>query len=179
MRLSFQYINTHLMEASFESVGFLKRDLKRRLKTPIKSVTFYAHLFVAVLAAGGAGIWYTMYQDGFGMEKLAASLLTYFPALVAAAVIDFTHEEQPYLRSFGLLSGLGFFVVFMAAVTRASTSHWQFCWALLGTLLGILFWWFANGEKRCFRDVVAINAAGGEKVDKPLPGNTEGWNTQK
>jgi hypothetical protein len=167
------------MEASFESLGFLKQDLKRRLKTPIKSVTFYAHLFLAVLAGGGAGIWYTMYQDGFAMEKLAAALLTYFPALVAAAVIDFTHEEQPYLRSFGLLSGLVFFVIFMAAITRASTSHWQFFWAFVGTVFAILFWWFANGEKPCFKDVVAINAAGGETVNRPLPGNTKGWNVHK
>lgn len=165
------------MPTSDESAGLLCADLKRRLKTPIKSVTFYLHLFGAIIICGGAGIWYTWYQDGFVVQKLSGALLTYFPALVAAAVIDFTHEDQPYLRSFGVLSGILFITLFLITVSRDSNSYCQFGLALVGTVLSILFWWFANGEKRCFKDVVPINAAGGQSAGRMLPGTTKGWDT--
>lgn len=147
------------------SLDLVGRDLTRRLNAPIKSVTFYAHLLVAVLLGGGAGVWYSIYQNGLEMQPLAAALLTYFPALVAAALIDFTHERQPYLRSFGLIAAGVFLTIFLIAATR--TPYWQCAWALGGTIMSVLFWWAANGEKSCFKDIDYEDSQGGD-LKKPL-----------
>ncbi len=151
------------MNSSFESMGLLGRDLKRRFETPIKSVTFYAHLALAVLLGGGAGIWYSFFQNGLSIEPLAAALLTYFPALVAAAIIDFTHEEKAYLRSFGLIAAGVFLVIFLTAATRTPT--WQLVWATGGTCLSIAFWWLANGEKGIFKDAAVAVSEENQEVE--------------
>ena len=145
-------------------------DLRRRFNAPKWSVTFYAHLFLAVLLGGGAGIWYTLYESGFHSKSLAGPLLTYFPALVAAALIDFTHEKQPYLRSFGLISGGVFLIIFFFAAL--SEANWKLVWALGGTLLSVFFWWVANGEKECFRDVQPDASTGGD-INTPLLKSTD------
>jgi hypothetical protein len=150
------------MQGSFESIGLLRRDLARRFKTPYKSVTFYAHLSLAVVLGGGAGIWYAIFQNGLQTETLAAALLTYFPALVAAAIIDFTHEREPYLRSFGLIAAGIFLVIFLAAVTHPPFG--QLLWAMAGTILSITFWWLANGEKECFKDAAVAVAQENSEV---------------
>src|SRR5882757_827962 len=131
----------------------LCRDVQRRFLTPIRSVTFYAHLVLAVLAGGGLGIWHTLYQSRLAgqwdVSAIASALYTYFPAIVAAALIDLTHERQPYLRSFGLLSATLFALLFFfATTTKANT---QLYCALAGATLSVVFWWIANGEKDCFK----------------------------
>ena len=158
---------------TINSLDLIGRDLKRRLHAPCKSITFYEHLFLAVLLGGGAGIWFTIYRSGLDIEKLSASILTYFPALVAIAAIEFIQERQPYLRAFGSIAAGFFLMIFLVAATRSPV--WQIAWALLGAALAVLFWWVANGEKDCFRDVHAENATGGNVTRDLLKSDESGW----
>jgi hypothetical protein len=158
------------------STDLIGQDLTRRLRAPCKSLTFYAHLFLAVVLGGGAGIWFTIYSSGLDVDKVSAALLTYFPALVAAAVIDFTQEKQIYLRSFGLIAAGIFFIIFMAAATEPA--GFRCFWGSLGALLGVLFWWVANGEKSWVIDVDAENATGGSiKKDLLKSKDDKEWKT--
>ena len=165
------------MKDSADSFNPLCQDLVRRLNAPVKSITFYKHLFFLVLFCGGFGIWYTLLRDGLDFGKLTAALLTYFPAIVASAVIDLEHEEQKYLRSFGDLIGGFFLAVFILAIF--SGPAWQLYWAFMGTFLSVFFWWFANGDNARFKDVnvTPINAVAGT-TDKPLSGKRpKNWKT--
>jgi peptidoglycan/LPS O-acetylase OafA/YrhL len=160
---------------TIHSIALIGPDLKRRLRAPCKSLTFYAHLFLAVLLGGGAGIWFTAFKSGLDVDRLSAALLTYFPALVAAALIDFTHEKQPYLRSFGLIALCWFVAIFAIAATREHAE--QFVWASLGAVCAVFFWWVANGEKPWVQDVEAENATGGNVTRQLLKSDDKDWKT--
>ena len=156
----------------------LFRDLEHRFRAPVRSVTFFEHLFLAVVLGGGLGIWYEMVfkgciKDEWCMKSITAALFTYFPAIVATALIDWTHENQPYRRSFGLIAAGGFALIFILAVTTSPL--FQLFWAVIGTILAVLFWWLANGEKNCFRDINPEAATPPPTGD--LPGGTNGWTT--
>lgn len=158
------------------SIGLLCSDTRRRLCAPVRSVTFYAHLLIAVLVCGGLGIWNTLYQcklnSQWDLLNIAAALYTYFPAIAAAALIELTHERQPYLRSFGLISSVFFVCIFFFATTTQPNTRMIF--AGIGALLSILFWWIANGEKDCFKDIDP-NAATPDPEKEALKGDSTGW----
>lgn len=160
------------------SIQPLCMDLRRRFWSPTRSVTFYTHLFLAVAFGGGLGIWYQvgylgLLRDQWELPAISAALFTYFPAIFAAALIDFTQEKQPYLRSFGLSAAGLFAAIFLLSVT---TKGWpQFWWAIAGSFLAVLFWWVASGEKDCFKDIDPNSAWGGD-VSRELPRADEsGW----
>lgn len=163
------------MDKHAQSLKALGKDLENRFTYPQQSFTFYAQLFVTVIGCGGAGIWWTIHVDGLHAESLAAALLTYFPALVAASAIDFIQDDKKYLRMFGLTVGIILGALFLISVTRSP--GWQLWWALMGTICSILFWWLANGEKDWVKDNVPAASAGGD-VNKPLPKKDTGWNTK-
>jgi hypothetical protein len=162
------------------SIEPLCADLRRRIRAPIRSVTFYTHLLLAVMVGGGLGVWYEVFYRGVVLDKwnmhaISAALFTYFPPLVAAALIDFAHERQPYLRSFGLSAAGLFGIIFALAVMTSDI--WSLRWSGLGSILAVLFWWVASGEKDCFKDIHPESATGGP-VDRELPKSDQtGWKT--
>jgi hypothetical protein len=138
------------------SIALLQDDLRRRFVAPTRSVTFYLHLFFAVVIGGGFEIWYQVVfhgiiQNEWSCEAISSALFGYFPAIVAVALIDFVHEPQPYLRSFGLAAAGVFLVILFLAL--GTSSLFRLSWALAGGLLAVLFWWAASGEKNCFKDI--------------------------
>jgi hypothetical protein len=155
------------------SIRLIPRDLVNRFKAPYESATFYKHLFFGVILCGGAGVFLTILKPQWVMEDFSAALLGYFPALVGGAVLEFTEEQQPYLRSFGFLA---LCLLLPLTVVAVRTQHgWQLLWCITGTILSILLWWVANGLDNRFNDVTAQSALGGD-VSSGLPQSTEtGW----
>jgi len=168
-------LNYILMDKHAQSLQALGNDLENRFRYPQQSFTFYAQLFVTVIGCGGAGIWWTIHVDGLHAGSLAAALLTYFPALVAASTIDFIQDKKIYLRMFGVTVGIVLAALFLIAVTRSP--GWQLWWALMGTIFSILFWWLANGEKDWVKDNIPTTSTGGD-VNQQLPRTETGWNTE-
>jgi hypothetical protein len=158
------------MEKSFDSLSVLLVDLKRRLKTTRLSTTFYTHLLFVVILGGSIGVWFPLLQGGWKMENIATTVLTYFPVIVAVALLEFIEEDQLYLRNFGLSSAFILGVIFLIAATRNDPDV-KYYWALLGTVLSVVLWWIANGENPRFRDYDPNNAVAGP-LDAPLAGKT-------
>lgn len=160
------------------SIELLLADLRRRFWAPTRSVTFYTHLLLAVVVGGGLGVWYQVIYRGliretWDVDAISAHLFTYFPAIAAVALIDFTQEPQPYLRSFGLCAAGLFAGIFGLAVT---TSKWpQLSWAIIGSLLAVFFWWVASGEKDCFKDINPSAATPDPTVQ--MSGDHKNWKT--
>jgi hypothetical protein len=156
-----------------KSVEMIWPELVHRFLTPCTSVTFYAHLFLGVVIFGGFGVYFAIYKSHWSVEETSAALLSYFAALAGAALLEFDSENQPYLRSFGLIA-FGIFIIVFALVVL--TEHWfQLFWSLTGTVLGILFWWVANGLNERFNDVKPQSALGGDPSSSLQESDEEGW----
>jgi hypothetical protein len=163
------------IKEDLKSLDLLPGELKRRFLTPLKSVTFWAHLIVAVIGLGGAGIWYSLIEcritEHWSMSAIAAALCTYFPAVAGAAYVDSSSEGQPYFRSFGIIA-LAVFVIliFLSVFTIRDGS---ILWGTIGSILSILFWWVVNADKSCFRDVDGDGST--PNPNRRLKGNRKGW----
>ena len=103
------------------------------------------------------------------MKQVATTILTYFPAIVAVALLEFVEEDQLYLRNFGISSALFLAVIFLVAATRTD-SYMKYSWALVGSALSILLWWIANGENPRFRDYNPRNALAAPPNTPPAGG---------
>lgn len=159
---------------SVDSISLLRNDLRRRLIAPVRSVTFYCHLLLGIVVGGGLGIWYTIgafINNGkFDSATCATAIFTYYPALVAAALLEFIQEKQPYMRSFGILSMALFAVLFFSILLIPPWA--QIALSIVASFLAILYWWIANGEKSFFRDVNPDNSIG-DDVNNPLLESTD------
>ncbi|MBL9115292.1 MAG: hypothetical protein JNJ83_09835 [Verrucomicrobiaceae bacterium] len=145
------------------------------MKTPLKSVTFWMHLLVAVVGLGGAGIWYSLLEYRFSGEwswpAVAAALCTYFPAVAGAAYVDSSSEGQPYFRSFGIIAFAVF--VLLIGMSAFTIRDGSIVWGLVGSILSILFWWVVNADKACFRDVDGDGST--PNPNRKLKGTKKGW----
>ena len=159
------------------SLKLLPGDIWRRLKTPFWSATFWTHLLVVVGIAGGIGIWWTLGQcyvtDRWDKVAIAAAIYTYFPAIVAPALLDMINEHQRYLRSFGIAASAILLVILACAALTAPKGNLTF--GIVGSVLSIAFWWIANGEKDCFKDIDP--EAPTPRPNRPLKGNKSGFQT--
>jgi hypothetical protein len=155
------------------SLKLLPGDLRKRFLAPCKSVTFYCHLFVGVIIFGGLGVSLAIWKSDWSMSEISAALLCYFPALAAAAMLEFDTQDQPYLRSFGILALVIFVILFLLGID--SGSGWQFLWSSVGTGLSILFWWVANGLNDRFNDVKPQSALGGDPSGHLKKASDSGW----
>ena len=160
------------------SLTLLRQDLRRRFATPVGSVTFYLHLFLAVIVGGGFEVWYQVIYKGvirnaWDCEAVSSALFSYFAAIVSVAIIDFVHEPQPYLRSFGLAAAGIFLVILFLALGTSPVP--RLLWAGLGAVLAVLFWWAASGEKNCFKDINPSAATPEPSVK--MAGDSKDWKT--
>jgi hypothetical protein len=161
------------MDIEKRSLELLPHDLWERFVAPVKSVTFYCHLFVGVIVFGGLGVYFAIWASHWLMKDTSAALLCYFPALAAAAMLEFDSQPQPYLRSFGIIALVTFIILF--AFGTLSSAGWQFFWSIVGTILSVLFWWVANGLNDRFHDVKPQSALGPDPAGD-LPKSSEiGW----
>jgi hypothetical protein len=155
------------------SIRLIGPDLRKRLVTPCGSMTFYYHLIGGVIIFGGIGMFYGAYKSNWKWEEVSAHLLGYFFALIGAAVVEFTAEDQMYLRSFGGLA-LAVFGVLGLGVGMAGGGL-QLGLAIFAAILAVLFWWVANGLNPRFNDVKTENAIGGDLSTKLERSQDTGW----
>jgi hypothetical protein len=156
-----------------KSMELIWPELVRRFFAPCKSVTFYAYLFVGVIIFGGFGVYYAIFKSHWAVDDTSTALLIYFPALVGAALLEFDSENQPYLRSFGLIA-LGIFIIMLALVLITDHELRLFL-SLIGAASSILFWWVANGLNGRFNDVKPQSALGGDPSGNLQESSDQGW----
>jgi hypothetical protein len=161
------------MDTEKHSLELLPQDLRERFVAPVRSVTFYCHLFVGVVVFGGLGVYFAIWASHWSMRDTSAALLCYFPALAAAAMLEFDSQAQPYLRSFGIIALVIFIILFVLGIL--SKAGWQFSWSIVGTFLSILFWWVANGLNNRFHDVKPQSALGPDPAGALSKSSETGW----
>jgi hypothetical protein len=148
-------------------------ELVQRFNTPRTSLTFYAHLCFGVVICGGLGVFLTFLKSGWAIEDVSAALLGYFPAVVGSAVLEFTGDYQPYIRSLGVLA---LAVLLMILFVVLQTTHvWQLIFCVLGAAISILLWWIANGLNERFNDVRPESALGGNTLGSLSESEDKSW----
>jgi hypothetical protein len=159
------------------SVQAVRAQIGPRFLAPWCSVTFYAQLLLGIIGGAGLGIWYTIYHNrylGWDWDSMAVALFTYFPAIAAAAFIDFQQDKEKYWQQFGVAASVPFAVLFFVAASLPGPG-WRFTVAFMASILSIAFWCVANGENINYRDFDP-NAPTPPPKTK-MQGSTEGFVT--
>ena len=164
------------------SFSLLFPELSRRWKTPLKHVSFWTYLLVAILGIGAVGFWVETVRFALAekseIDSILTALYTYFPAIAAGAglqlFMDSKREEMQYMRSFSILS---IFIVGIFTVpysTGIAKSLWAAIWGGVGVVVSIWLWWMANGCNPSFLDIDPEDSLGGDPKSEPA-GNTDGF----
>ena len=156
------------------SMKILPAELRRRFFAPCKWVTFYGHLLGGIVFLGGAGIWFALVKPTRSVEETTTALLGYFASLVGAALLEFSADDQPYMRSFGTTAAI--ILIFSALLlVWFSGVVVQLLVAIVWSLFGLAYWWVANGTNPRFIDVNPVSAIGGDSSAELQTSSDQGW----
>jgi len=147
--------------------------LRHRFVTPFWSSTFYAHLIGGVILLGGSGVWFALIKSQRSIEETTTALLGYFASLVGAALLEFSDDEQPFIRTFGIFSAIVLIYLALLLVALLGAVG-QLVVAIFGSILGLAYWWVANGLNRRFTHDINPNSAIGGDPSVGFPQSTEG-----
>ncbi|GEM_PF-2230978 len=151
----------------------------RKFCVPWRHPTYLFYLFVAIVGAGGLGIWSVLYNGGDN-EKIVASLYTYFPAVAMASAFELIlpKSNEKYVRSFALF--VLFILALVAFVIGANPAKpYSLYLGIFGAGGAIALWWLANAENENLHDSPELEskAAIGGDVGKPVVGDTNDFTT--
>lgn len=150
--------------------------LARKWHAPRNHPTFFFYLFIAVIGAGGLGIWSAIFRGE--LKAFVESLYTYFPAVAMASAFELIlpHANKKYERSLAISIAA---VLSVLAFVMVSISAGIFCIILgiLGYFLSLALWWIANAENKTLHDTPIAEAAIGGDVNKQPKGDTSGFTT--
>lgn len=145
-----------------------------RLRKPVRELTFWLYLIVAVAGFGGLAIWIEWWRylhevPQPPLSNLRLALATVFPAVLGASALELILGENKLLRGIGI-AFLAFFLVlafYILGFGDMSDEKAIFLGAV-GCLGGILVWWISNGLDELFQDRVDPSNASGGDPRRPL-----------
>jgi len=125
--------------------------LKKQFASPIRHPTFLLYLLIAVIGAGGLGIWVSMYRQDMG--NFIVSLFTYFPAIAMASGFELIlkEDQRKFVKSgaFAMASILILIAILVASLPVGIAS---LIIGVIGYVLSLAFWWVANAENTILHD---------------------------
>ena len=182
--------------------AYLSRELRRRSTEPFKHVPFVFYLVVAVIVFGGLGIWVelvklllasppaaqpsampgaTLAPAGPDISSLITALVTYFPALIGSAALQFSlaliKRTDKTLISFALfILVTSSAAAILLSIFSAAHSGGVLCLGVLLCIGAVWVWVIANADDDTFRRVPSkVDAASGGDPDRELPGSLSGY----
>lgn len=164
------------LEQELSGFAFLKEEIGKRLKAPVKHTNFWGYLFLAIFVLGGLSVYIEWFRYGAGKtqnsEGIVLALFTVFPAIMGASAVQLVlDKDNSPTRMAGLISlflcALLTFV-FTADPFEISKTIAVIC-GIVCCLIAVLVWWIANGEEEIFRDTIKPYASmGGSKASGKL-----------
>jgi hypothetical protein len=164
-------------EQQTNSFELLWNYLCEQFRAPVGHFSYWVYFLVAILGAGGLGIWVELYK----MTKVSnaggviTAIYTYFLAVAAGAAfqIGFEEDSRKYVRSFAFLS----FVVIMlpAFFHAAGVMEGEAMSLVVGsmwTLGALALWWVANGKNLSLHDSFDPNDALGAAPTTKVEGDS-------
>jgi hypothetical protein len=137
------------------------------------------YLFLAVVVAGGLGVWVELKNVIIGgtndYSNLLLAIYTYFPAIAAAPVLQLVLREEKYVRSFGLIIGSVLLILGVTTFPDTNSGPSLFLICVPASVVAVLFWWIANGTDPNFDDKVHPEDSLGGSTESEPTGNTAGF----
>jgi hypothetical protein len=174
--------------ANDEPNGFavLWAELARRFFSPMRHVSFWVFLTVAVIFFGGLAVWLEVFlyldaNSSLSSDHLKVALTTFSPALVGSVSTQLIFEEagrNKRIMAFAIFAAFVFSVAgWWLTVETAVQNSLSIPIAALFCVLAVLMWWIANGLNPAFQDSFSSDAPlGGPPTNEPN-GDLNGYKT--
>ena len=161
----------------------LKKEICKRLFTPVGQVSFWVSLLVGVLLLGALGIWVELAKlllasTNDDLDNLRTSIHTFYPAIAFTSTLQLilSAGDKKYLQTAAFAVGISLILLafmLLAADSKISPGASIFL-SSIASVLSVLIWWIANGSEAIFNDGVSIDASVGGDTKSSLSGNVEG-----
>ena len=153
----------------------LWEEFRCRSKKIPSSIPILVFALVAIIGAGGIGIWVELFESGLNQKKELLTLIyTYFAALTGttACQIILRANSNKVCTSIGILT-LGFAIggVFLVLKYRSTNLNEMLCVAVVFAIISIIIWALANIDSIEFTTPDEASV-GGDK-NKKLKGNID------
>jgi hypothetical protein len=162
----------------------LKEFVVERWKTPFGHVSFWVYLTVAIVGAGGVGIWVEcvrwLLSSKNESDGVLTAIYTYFPAIAAGSalqmLLDAQKPSEKHIRSFSIFcTALAGVFVLPYALGLIKTFP-AFIFGMVGSAFSLWLWWIANGSNPSFLDIDPNDSLGSDPKSDPA-GDTGGYAT--
>ena len=149
--------------------------VQTQLSIPLGQLSFWAFLVLAILGAGGYGVWVELYRWNSGithdLSGVVLAFFTYYPALVGASIVQLIFHDQKYVRSgFFFIGVLIFLITFFCFPASGEASKVDLVLGSVLSIVSIIIWWIANGNEAFLHDHPAPSASTGGDVNGELNG---------
>lgn len=163
----------------------LVRELAKRTVDPIGHATFVIYFILAVVIAGGAGVWlelfiYLAQSPAPTLGPLRTAVITFFAAVAGSACMQliWAEDDNRALRAYATLVLI---VILIAAliigIPTKIPAETAIGYGALATLVSLWTWWVANAKQKDLLDPVNPDDALGGNPNDGLAGNLQGFKT--
>jgi hypothetical protein len=173
----------------------LAKELRQRTSEPVASVSYVLYFVLAVVVAGGAGVWleltlYLVHEAGGqlvneppdALKPVLTAVITFFSALAGSAAMQliWAEDRNKPLRAYAtLVLVVSLIVALLIGLLPTIGTKQGLAYGALATLFSLWTWWIANANDPDIRDKVdPYDAVGGDNVEAPLAGNLQGFTTK-
>jgi hypothetical protein len=146
-----------------------------QLSIPLGQLSFWAFLLIAIVGAGGYGVWVELYRwsntADANLSGVILAIFTYYPALAGASIFQLIFHSEKYVRSGFTVIGVSIFLItFFFFPTPGSVNICSLLIGLLLAFISVFIWWIANGNDGTYHDNPNPNSSTGGDVKSGLPG---------
>lgn len=161
---------------NINSFVLLWNYLCEQFRAPMGHFSYWVYFIVAVLGAGGLGIWVELYKlkTASNVPGVITAIYTYFLAVAAGAAfqIGFEENSRKYVRSFAFLSVVVIMApAFLQAAGIMKSELTSLVVGALWCLAALALWWIANGKNVSLHDAFDPNDALGATPAAQAAGN--------
>lgn len=147
-----------------------------QLRIPLGQLSFWAFLLLAIIGAGGYGVWVELYRwnntHNANLSGVIQAIFTYYPALVGASIFQLIFHSDKFVRSGFTFIGVSIFLItFFVFPSPGSINKFTLVGGIILALISIFIWWIANGHDGTYHDNPNPNSSTGGDTKNPLPGH--------
>ncbi|ATE66797.1 hypothetical protein CMV14_22250 [Rhizorhabdus dicambivorans] len=163
-------------------ISVVIQELHRRARNGFRHAPFTLAFLFGLVFAGGFGVWLEVWNlmltsasdPAFGnLAPLRTALSTYFPAVIGAAAMQMTFEDDQKANR-GIAIGLTILllVAFLMMTDRRLSDCAAFALGIASTLVSLWTWCAANGNALTFQEQPLTAPVGGDvEPNAPIAGS--------
>jgi hypothetical protein len=168
----------------------LGAELRQRTIDPVEYPSFVFYFILAVVIAGGAGIWLELIlyfvhepqgplvtEPPDTLKPVVTAVITFFSALAGSAAMQIIWAEDKNLplRAYAMFVLIGMLIIaLLIGLLPTITTGSALFYGAIATLFSLWTWWIANAKQRELLGINPENAVGGDPQAQ-LAGTLDGF----